>query len=90
MKYVFNKLSKFDSQRAIDSSDNHNLKGILLDLLDSLSGNDNQIRSLTNREVNLELRVNEGEKYSSRIVLPLTIYLSQPQVIPRTTKHATF
>ena len=54
------------AQKALNSLDNPHLKGILIDLLDKLSEKDNQIRLLTNRVVDLELRVNECEKFSSK------------------------
>ena len=59
-------MAKFDSQKALDSLDDPNLKGILLDLLDNISEKDNQIRSLTNRVEDLELRVSECEKCSPK------------------------
>ena len=59
-------MANFDSRNVLDSLDDANLKGILLDLLDKLSEKDNQIRLLTNRVVDLELRVNEFEKYSTK------------------------
>ena len=58
-------MAKFDSQKALDSSDIPNPKEILTHLLDNLSEKDNQSRSLTNRVVGIELRVNECERYSS-------------------------
>ena len=54
------------AQKALNSLDNPHLKGILIDLLGKLSEKDNQIRLLTNRVVDLELRVSECEKFSSK------------------------
>lgn len=59
-------MANFDFQKALDSVDNPNLKGIFDHLLNKLSEKDNEIRLLTNRVVDLELRINECEKYSSK------------------------
>ena len=59
-------MANYDFQKALNLIENSNLKAIIQHLLKKLEEKDDQIRLLTNRVVDLEQRVNECEKYSSK------------------------